>query len=107
MIELLFGDTSLNQMKGFEDAVGPTLRFGSLAAISAGSWDGGGKLSNSMSALAVPVCNCCWVLSCVTVSLMMILSTYAFRIGSLEACHAGLRSITICLVAVYVVTLYG
>src|SRR4249919_1488563 len=107
MIPALFGDFMLYRMYGLVEAVGPRLRLGSLLAISAGSWDGGGKLSNSRSALGVPVCNCCWVLSCVTVSLTMILSTYALRIGSVEAFHAVLRSNTICLVGLYVVILYG
>src|SRR5262249_2393870 len=106
-IEPLFGDLKLNRTYGLVDPVNPRLRFGSLLAISAGSWDGGGKSSNSMSAEAVPVCSCCWALSWLTVSLMMILSTYAFRTVAVEAFHAGLRSYTICLVGVYVVILYG
>src|SRR4051794_12716236 len=79
---LLLGETVLNTMYGFEDAEGPMVRFGSFLAMSAGSCEGGGKLSNSMSALGVPVCSCCCVESCVTVSLTTILSTYALRTGS-------------------------
>jgi hypothetical protein len=71
----LFGEFSLKTMYGLLDAVAPRLKFGSSLEISAGSCDGGGKLSNSMSALAVPVCSCCCVLSWVTVSLITILST--------------------------------
>src|SRR6476620_9708030 len=72
---LLLGEAVLKTMYGFDDADGPMLRFGSFLAMSAGSCEGGGKLSNSMSALGVPVCSCCWVESWVTVSLMTILST--------------------------------
>ncbi len=76
---------------GLLDAVSPRFRFGSLVLISAGSCDGGGSASNSMSALGVPVCSCCWIESWLTVSLTTILSTYALRTGSVDACQAGLR----------------
>src|SRR5689334_2717424 len=72
---LLLGDTVLKTMYGFEEADGPIVRLGSFLAIRAGSCEGGGKLSNSRSALGVPVCSCCCVESWVTVSLMTILST--------------------------------
>ena len=65
--------------------------MGSFEEISDGSWDGGGKLSHSMSAVAVPVSSCCWVESWVTVSLTLISSTYALRMGSLAGSQAGLR----------------
>src|SRR5689334_15698792 len=56
---LLFGETVLNTMYGFDEAVAPTFRFGSLLASSCGICDGGGHWSHSMSAVSVPVCSCC------------------------------------------------
>ena len=60
-----------------------------------------------MSALGVPVSSCCWAESWLTVSLMTILSTYALRIGSVAASHAGLRTKVMFFVGVYESILYG
>ena len=76
-------------------------------AIRPGSCDGGAKASNSMSALGVPVCSCCWIESWLTVSLITTLSTYALRIGSVAASQAGLRMKVIFFVGVYESILYG
>ena len=81
---LLFGETVLKTTYGL-------LRrgrrrgsgCGSFFAISAGQLRRRRRTSsNSMSALGVPVCSCCWIESWLTVSLITILSTYALRIGS-------------------------
>src|SRR5512139_915047 len=58
---LLLGERWLNQMYGFDESVAPRWSSGSLLAMSWESCEGGGKLLNSMSAFAVPVCSCCWV----------------------------------------------
>src|SRR6476646_1330176 len=75
--------------------------------MSAGSCDGGGKTSHSMSAVGVPVCSCCWTESCVTVSLTTTLSTYALRIGSDAPAQAGLRVKVMLFVGAYDSTTYG
>src|SRR4051812_24456187 len=92
---------------GLLDAVGPRFRFLSFLAISAGNCDGGGPASNSMSALGVPVCSCCWIESWLTVSFTTILSTYALRTLSDAGSQAELREYVIDLVGTHLSTLYG
>ena len=47
-----------------------------------------------MLAAAVLVCSCCWIAGSLPVSVILISLTYALRIGSVLAFHAGLRTKT-------------
>src|SRR5215475_8989840 len=53
------------------------------------------------------VCSTCWIVVGLPVSVMLIASTYALRIGSDDACHAGFRLILISLPGTYEVIWYG
>ena len=67
----------------------------------------GGKLLNSMPPAAVLVCRICWTVIGLPVSVTLIASTYALRIGSVEAFHAGLRTNSIDLAGTYDLISYG
>ena len=94
-------------MYGLVEAVSPRFRFGSFDAIRPGQLRRGWRLVELHVGAAVPVCSCCWIESWLTVSLTTTLSTYACRIGSVEACQAGLRVKVISLVGFHDVTWYG